>query len=459
MLDTSTTQRPHTSALALTVLLTAGFTLAVDFSVLNVALPVIGRDVGLRTADLQWIATSYALCAAGLTLLFGRFSDLLGRRRVFLLGMVLLGVSSLVGGLAQTAVVLLAARAAQGVATAMVTPAALSLLTTGFAEGPARDRALGLNGALMAGGFTSGAMLGGLLTDTLSWRWAFFLNVVVAVAVLAVAPRVLPRDQERVKGVRLDLPGALLVTGGLVALVFGATSAGEKGWTATATWTGLVTAGVLLLGFVLVERRAAQPLVALGILRRRQVAAGNAAGALAFATETSLVFALTLYLQDVLGLSPLAAGAVFGVLGVGTVLGGLVAPRVFARTGLRQGIVIGFVVQGLATLPLAFAGSGRGWVVPLLVLVFVGGVANLVAIVGYVATATSGLPDGEQGLATGLVTMSQQVGIALGTPVLSAVVVAGTAAGGLLSGLHLAIGVNAVACLGSAVLVRVALRG
>ncbi|GLY19926.1 MFS transporter [Kineosporia rhizophila] len=441
----------------LPVLLTAGFTLAVDFSVLNVALPVIGRDIGLETADLQWIATSYALCAAGLTLFFGRVCDLLGRRRIFLLGMVLLGVSSLAGGLAQTAFVLLAARAAQGVATAMVTPAALSLLTTGFPEGPARDRALGLNGALMAGGFTTGAMLGGLLTDTLSWRWAFFLNVIVAVAVLAVAPRVLPKDQIRSAGVRLDLPGALLATGALVALVLGASSAGESGWTATPTWTALVTAGVLCLLFLWIESRSAQPLIALAMLRRRPTAVGNLAGALAFAAETSLVFLLTLYLQDVLGISALAAGAVFGVLGVGTVLGGLLAPRIFARVGLRRGLTFGFVVQGAATLPLVFAGPDRAWVIPLLLLVFVGGVANLVAIVGYVTTATSGLPDHEQGLATGLVTMSQQVGITLGTPVLSAVVVAGASVE-LLNGLHLAIAVNAGVCLAAALLVRLGLR-
>lgn len=447
-------ERSRTSPLTLPVLLTAGFTLAVDFSVLNVALPVIGRDVGLGTSGLQWIATSYALCAAGLTLFFGRVCDLAGRRRIFLLGMLLLAVSSLAGGLAQTAMLLLGARAAQGVATAMVTPAALSLLTTSFAEGPARDRALGLNGALMAGGFTTGAMLGGLLTDTLNWRWAFFLNVVVAGAVLLVAPTVLPADSTSGARPRLDLPGAVLITGALVALVLGATNAGERGWTTPPTYVPLFLALVLLVLFVLVERRTREPLVALGILRRPSVAVGNLAGLLAFATETSLVFVLTLYLQDVLNLSPLAAGGVFGVLGAGTVLGGLVAPRVFSRTGLRRGIVLAFGVQALATIPLAFAGTGRIWVLPLLALVFVGGVANLVAIVGYVSTATSGLPDHEQGLATGLVTLSQQVGITLGTPVLSAVVIAGSG-DSLLGGLRLAIAVNALVCLAAAALTQI----
>lgn len=181
--------------LVLTVLLTASFTLAVDFSILNVALPAIGSDVGFSLQNLQWVATSFALCAAGFTLLFGRVADLFGRRRLFLLGMVVLGVSSLVGGLATTPDVLIAARVAQGIATAMVTPAALSLLTTAFPEGPRRARALGLNGALMAAGFTTGAILGGLLTDLLSWRWAFYINVAVAVFVLAIAPAVLTESR------------------------------------------------------------------------------------------------------------------------------------------------------------------------------------------------------------------------------------------------------------------------
>jgi len=193
------------------VLLTASFTLAVDFSILNVALPTIGADVGFSLENLQWIATSFSLCAAGFTLLFGRVADLFDRRRLFLLGIALLGVSSLVGGLATAPWVLLSARVAQGLATAAVILAALSLLTTSFPEGRLRDRALGLNGALMAAGFTTGAILGGVLTDLLSWRWAFYINVAVAVVVLILAPGVLP-DSRPAQRPRLDLPGALSVT-------------------------------------------------------------------------------------------------------------------------------------------------------------------------------------------------------------------------------------------------------
>ncbi|MER5334360.1 MFS transporter [Micromonospora sp. NPDC002717] len=441
--------------LALLVLLTASFTLAVDFSILNVALPAIGRDVGLSLGALQWVVTAFALCAAGFTLLFGRVADLFGRRRLFLVGVAALGVSSLVGGLADDAGVLLAARVVQGLATAAVTPAALSLLTTSFPEGPARERALGLNGALMAAGFTAGAVLGGVLTDLWSWRWTFFINVVVAAAVLSVAPAVLAESRPQ-RRPRLDVPGAVAVTGGLLALVYGLTEAGRRSWGDSRAWGSLLAAVVLLAVFWMVERRVAEPLVPVRVLTRRGVGWGNVAGMLAFATETSLVFLLTLYLQDVLGYSPLAAGLSFAVLGVGTVVGGMVAPRLLARMGGKRAIVVGFAVQAAATLPLAFLGADRVWLVVLLAATFVGGVANLVAIVGFMVTATSGLPAEEQGLATGLATMSQQVGITLGVPVMSSVVTAvaggGAGASGVLQGVGVAVWVNGLACVGAAVL-------
>ncbi|MDA0633489.1 MFS transporter [Nonomuraea sp. MCN248] len=442
--------------IALALLLTANFTLAVDFSILNVALPHIGRDLDFATAALQWIVTSFALCAAGFTLFFGRVADLFGRKRLFLAGIVLLGVSSLAGGLAQDPALMLAARAGQGVATAMVTPAALSLMTTMLPEGPARSRALGLNGALMAAGFTTGAVLGGVLTGTVSWRWAFFINVVIAVAVIAVAPFVL-REPPAGRRPRLDAPGAVTVTLALVALVLGIDTAGHAGWTHAGAWGPILAATVLFVIFWRVESRIAEPLIAPALLKRRTVAWGNLAGLLAFATETSLVFLLTLYLQEVLGYTAVTAGLILAVLGIGTVLGGLIAPRVIGRTGARTAIVVGFVVQAAATLPLAFVGDDRGWLVPLLVVTFLGGVANLVAIVGYTVMSTAGVPSEQQGLATGLVTMSQQVGITLGTPVMSALVT-GWAATTLLPGLRFAIGVNAGIAVVAALLVACFLR-
>ncbi|MFE4773681.1 MFS transporter, partial [Streptomyces sp. NPDC056713] len=334
---------PHMTArqkLVLTLLLGAQFMIAVDFSILNVALPVVGEGLGFSLSHLQWIATAFALAAAGFTLLFGRVADLVGRKRLFLAGMAVLGASSLLGGLATSPEVLLVARVLQGLATAAVTPAGLALLTTAFKEGPLRERALGLNGALMSAGFTAGAILGGLLTDLLSWRWAFFVNVPVAALVLVLAPSVIT-DSRPDRRPRLDLPGAATVTGGLLLLVYGLTQAGETGWGAPATLAALLSGAALLVVFRFVEKRAAAPLVPLHILKRRTVIWGNAAGLIAFVTETSLVFLLTLYLQEVLGYSPLATGLAFGVLGLGTVIGGTLGGRAVGRLGNRTTIVVG----------------------------------------------------------------------------------------------------------------------
>ncbi|GAA4946497.1 MFS transporter [Yinghuangia aomiensis] len=470
----TTTEAPHTrpgpdrpprttdsrTRLVLAVLLVAQFMLAVDFSILNVALPAIGDGLGFSLGNLQWIATSFALSAAGFTLIFGRIGDLVGRKRIFLGSLALLGLASLVGGLATSPAVLLAARVAQGLATAAATPAGLSLLTTSFPEGPLRQKALGLNGALMSAGFTAGAVLGGVLTELLSWRWAFFINVPVAAAVLLIAPSVIEesRPAERPK---LDVPGALSVTLGLLGLVYGLTQAGEHGWTDPLALTGLVAGAVLLAGFHAVERRVAEPLVPPAVLRRRNVAWGNVLGLVAFLTETSLVYLLTLYLQKVLGFSALQAGVSFGVLGLGTVVGGLLAPRVIAKTSTRSALIVGGLVQAAFTAVLLLLGTAAGPAMALLLpATFLGGVGNMLVIVGFMVTATSDLPNHEQGLATGLATMSQQIGITMGTPIMSAVVTAiGTSATtGILPAVKTAIAVNAGLALAAALTAALVFR-
>ena len=447
--------------LVLVLLLAAQFMLAVDFSILNVALPVIGEGLGFSLARLQWIGTAFALCAAGFTLLFGRVADLFGRRRIFLGGLVVLGAASLLGGLAQNPEVLITARVLQGLATAAVTPAGLALMTTSFPEGPLREKALGLNGALMSAGFTTGAILGGLLTDLLSWRWAFFVNVPVALAVLIVAPTVVKesRPDERPK---LDVPGAVSVTLGLLAVVLGLTQAGEHGWGSANALLSLSAGVLLLIVFWAVERKVSAPLVPLGVLGRRSVAWGNVAGLIAFLTETSLVFLLTLYIQELLGFSPLAAGLSFGVLGIGTVVGGSAAPGVIGRIGSRRTLITGGILQTVFTAALLGLGDDRSWMWLLLVATFAGGVGNMLVIVGFMVTATSGLADHEQGLATGLATMTQQIGITMGTPVMSAIATAamtGTGASAVLGGLKTAIAVNAALVVLGALTSAAFLRG
>ena len=403
----------------LILLLGAQFMVSADFSILNVAIPEIGNSLGFELANFQWIATAFALASAGFTLVFGRIADMAGRRRMLLTGMVLLVLASLAGGLATTPALLIAARVAQGLATGIVIPAAMALLTTSFPEGPLRDRALGLNGALLSAGFTVGAVLGGVLTGVVSWRWAFLINVPVGLLIIVVAPLVVSESRAEGRN-KLDVPGALTVSLGLVSLVYGISQLGEGGLSPVGIGS-LALAAVLLTAFVLIELRVAAPLAPLRVLSRPSVRFGNLGGLISFTMETSAIFLMTLYLQEVLGYSALSAGLVFAVLGVTSALGGVVAPKLIGRWGKKAALAGGLLVQGLATAALFFVGHDPHGVVLVIVATSIGGFAHMIAIVSYMVTATSGLSDDEQGLATGLTSMTQQVGITIGIPILSAI--------------------------------------
>jgi len=427
------------------VLLGAGFMLSVDFSILNVALPLVGAGVGLGPTGLPWISSAFALPAAGFTLMFGRLGDLFGRRRLFLSGLVVLAAASLLGGFASSSEMLLTARVLQGFATAMTIPAAMSLLTTTFAEGPARDRVLGLNGALLSGGFTVGALVGGTLIDLLGWRAAFFINVPVAVVVLLVTPHLIAESKRPVR-VRLDLPGAMTVTGGLLAVIYAVI---EK------SVASAVVGVVLLAAFWAIELRSPAPLAPLRILERPTVKWGNYAGLVIFVMEPAMIFLMTLYLQNVLGLSPLATGLVFGVPGLAAVAAGVIAGRFIGRFGTRNVLAAGLSVQGLATAPLMFLGADRVALAILIPALFIGFFGHVTSIVAFMVAGTSGLPDDEQGLATGLTSLTQQVAGAVGIPILSAIA---TTQSTQLAGLHLALGVNVTVTLASVVLIWFGLR-
>ena len=397
--------------LVVLLLLGTGFMLSVDFSILNVAMPEVGEAVGLPFSQLAWIATAYALPAAGFTLLFGRIADLFGRRRMFFIGIGLLAIASVIGGLATSPEVLLAARALQGLATAIATPASLALLITAFSDERQRARVLGLNGALLSGGFTVGALVGGALVSALSWRWAFFINVPVAVLILAVAPLVLHASSAPV-GVRLDLPGATTVTLGLLALVYGVTSSNPY----------MLVGGLVLLAlFFIIELRSKAPLVAVSILARPTVKWGNLSALIVFSMEPALIFLVTLYLQDALHLSPFDTGLIFGVPGLASIVAGLIAGRIIARRGVRNVLAIGLLVQAGFTAPLLLLGPDPGWLWVLVPALFIGFFGHVTAIVASMVTATSGVADGEQGLATGLLSMTQQVGITIGIPIFGAI--------------------------------------
>ncbi|MFI1470006.1 MFS transporter [Streptomyces wuyuanensis] len=449
------------------VLLGAQFMFAVDFSILTVALPKIGDDLGFGIDSLQWVVTAFALTAAGFMLLFGRVGDLYGRKKLFLVGMALLTVSSLIGGLATSAEVMLAARIAQGLATAIVTPSGMALITTSFDEGPLRTKALGLNGALLSLGFASGAILGGVLTDLLSWRWDFFINVPVGI-LLFFGGLVVIRESVSETRPKLDVPGAIAVTGGLLAFVFGITGAERNGWAAPQTWGALLIAAVLLVGFYVIELKSAAPLAPVRILKSNSVKWGNLGGLITFSMESALSFLLTLYMQQVLELTPFQTGLMFGFLGLGAFLGGTFASRILARTGAKGGLVWGLVIQAVMTGALFWLGENKAvGIAAILVTTFVGGFGHVLAIVAYTVTATSGIDDSEQGLATGLATMTQQIGFTLGIPVMSAVAASqygeltdGVASvAGVLTGTTFGMFVDGLIVLGGALLVALFLRG
>jgi MFS family permease len=426
--------------LILALLIGSQFMLSIDFTILNVALPVLGRDLRLGAAELPWVSTAFALPSAGFTLLFGRLGDLLGRRRLFLTGLALLAAGSLAGGLAPSAGVLLGARFAQGLAAALVIPSALSLLTTTFPEGPSRDRALGLNGSALPAGFIVGALLGGVLTDFLSWRWAFLVNVPVCVVIAVAAPFVITESRQ-LRRARLDVPGAVTVTAGLVALVYGITMARQDGWGSAAALGMLAGSVVLLAAFVAVERRSPAPLASLAVLARPTVKWGNLGGLVLFSMSSAVIYLMTLYLQDILGFSPLVTGLAFAVPGVAAITAGTVAPLFIRRFDTRATLAAGIAVQGASFAPLLALGPQQAWVFLVIVAVGVSLFGHVTGVVTYMVTATSGLPAGEQGLATGLTTMTQLVAITLGIPVIGAIagsaLSAGTASGGAaLGGLH-----------------------
>ncbi|WP_405694942.1 MFS transporter [Streptomyces sp. NBC_01185] len=439
--------------LVLLVLCAAQFMVALDFSVLNVALPVLGEDLGLSRSGLQWAVTAFALPSGGFLLLFGRIADLYGRRRLFLTGLALFGASSLLATMAWDPASFLAGRALQGLGAAVIVPTGMSLLTTTFPEGPLRERALGISGTLLSLGFTTGMLAGGVLTDTLGWRSTMGLLSVAAVTVLVLAPKLLTesRTPERPK---LDVPGAVTVTGGLLALIYSLSTAAERGFGGTDVRITLVLGVALLAAFVVVESRSAAPLVSLPMLRRRTVAFGNLGGLATFSMMSTIVFVLTLYLQDLLGLSAFGTGLVFGVQGLASVAAGVVAPKVIGRFGARRVLVLSLLGQGLFIGALLGLGEDSGvWLAT--VAVSLASACHLGAIIAYGLTVTSGVPDGEQGLATGLATTTQQVGLTIGIPLLG---VLSTTQGSLFDGVRLVVTAAAVILVATGLVVGAGLR-
>ncbi|WP_327655368.1 MFS transporter [Streptomyces sp. NBC_00483] len=440
--------------LVLFVLCAAQFMVALDFSVLNVALPVLGPDLGMSTSALQWAVTAFALPSGGFLLLFGRIGDLYGRRRIFLSGLALFGAASLLATFAWDPASFLAGRALQGMGAAAIVPTGMSLLTTTFPEGPQRDKALGISGTLMSLGFTVGMVAGGVLTDALGWRSTMGLLTLFAVLVLPLAPGLLPESRTPDRP-RLDIPGAVTVTGGLLALIYALSTAAEVGFGRADVLITLVAGLALLTAFVSIESRSAQPLVSLPMLRRRTIAWGNLGGLVTFSMMSTIVFVLTLYLQEVLHLSAFETGLVFGVQGVLSVVAGAYTPKVVGRFGARRTLIGSLAGQGVLIASLLGIGTDGASVWLATAGVSLASAFHLGAIISYGLTVTSGVPNEEQGLATGLVTSTQQIGITVGIPLLG---VLATTSTDLLTGAHTVITLAAAITLVAAALVALGLR-
>src|ERR671928_1614882 len=395
--------------LALALLSAVQFMVVLDIAVVNVALPSIKLDLGFSQENLQWVISAYALVFGGFLLLGGRAADLLGRRRIFLVGVAVFSLASLFAGLAWSETSLIAARSLQGLGAAIISPAALSILSTTFAEGRERNIALGAWGAVGGFGAAAGVLLGGVLTDALSWEWIFFVNVPVGAAAFAVAPFLLAESRDA-SATRFDVPGAVLVTGGLSALVYAITQAGQDGWLAGRTLSFFAGALVLIGGFVAWELRHPEPLMRFGILRGRTLSGANVAGFIVNIVTLSMFLSLTLYMQQVLGYSAMKTGVAYLAVAGSAIVWSAVAAQLVTRVGVKPVLVVGmtFLAGGLAFFTqVSVGGSYVGDLLPGFLVIAVGMGFTFVPIS---IAALAGVKDSEAGLASGLINTSQQIG-------------------------------------------------
>ena len=415
--------------LALALLCVAHLLGVVDVSIVNVALPSVGKDLGFSPEDLQWVINAYILAFGGFLLLGGRIADLLGRRRVFVGGLVIFSVASLACGLAPSAWVLVAARAVQGLGGAILVPSALSIVATTF-KGAERNRALGIFGAVGGLGFTVGVLLGGFITGSLGWEWVFFVNVPVGIAAAILAPFLIPesRAETTQAGSRsFDLAGALTVTAGLAILVYAVAGAGETGLS-TGTLGLLALAAGFLVAFIIAELRAVSPLVPLGVFRTRTLTGANAVAALAGAGATSVFFFVSLYLQQVLGFDPLATGFAFVPLALAIVVGANVASGLVTRYGAGTVLTGGLLILAISFLWLGQIDADGSYLVDVLFPSLLAGFGVGCSVVPATIAAVGALPAEKAGLTSGLITTAQQVGGALGLATLVAIAAARTSA-------------------------------
>jgi EmrB/QacA subfamily drug resistance transporter len=407
--------------LALALLCVAQFVVVLDASIVNVALPTIGSALDFSQDNLSWVVNAYVLTFGGFLLLGGRLADLLGRRRVFMGGLVLFALASLAGGFAESEGALIAARAVQGLGAAILSPAALSIVTTTFRDGAERNKALGAWGAVAGSGGAAGVLLGGVLTEYVGWEWVLWVNVPIGIAAAVIAPRLIAESRSESATRAFDVAGAFSVTAGLATLVYGLVEAPDAGWGSTQTVGLLGATAVLLAAFVAIERRSAAPLVPFSIFRLRTLTGANVIGVLTGASLFSMFFFISLYMQNVLGFSAIEAGLSYLPLAVSIILAAGIASQLVTKVGFKPVLAAGMLLIAGGLFWFGQISAGGSFAADVLGPSLLAAVGLGFSFVPQTIAAVSGVGERDAGLASGLINTSQQVGGALGLAVLSTV--------------------------------------
>ncbi len=419
MTDAEAAQRRKWLALAL--LASTQFVIVLDAAIVNVAIPSIGRDLDFSPENLTWIPNAYALTFGGFLLLGGRMADLLGRRRLFMYGLLLFSVASLLGGLAASETQLIAARALQGLGAALLAPAALSMVTTMFAEGAERNKALGVWGAVSGSGGAAGVLLGGVLTEYAGWEWVLWVNVPIGIIAAILAPRLLVESRKEAETRTFDALGAITVTAGLSLLVYALVDAVNAGWDSSQTILLLAVSAALIAVFVVTELRSRAPLMPFRIFRLPTLTGANIVGLLVGASLFAMFFFLSRYMQEVLGYDALKAGLSYLPLAIAIIVSAGAASVLVTKLGFKPVLIAGMVLVAIALLWLSQVPVDGTYAGDLLGPMVIAAVGLGLAFVPVTIAAVSGISDDDSGLASGLINTSQQVGGALGLAILGTI--------------------------------------
>ena len=457
--------------LVLVLVCIAQFMVVLDATIVNVALPSIQNGLHFTPTSLQWIVNAYTLVFGGFLLLGGRASDLLGRQRLFIAGVAVFTLASLVNGIATSSGVLIAGRALQGLGGALVSPAALSIVTTTFAEGKERTQALGVWSAIAAGGGAVGLVLGGFLTETLSWRWVFFVNLPIGVIAMLLSLRFIPNTRADNRPETYDVAGAVTVTGGLLTLVYAIVKAQTYGWGSAKTIGLFAAAVVLLVAFVLIEQRSKAPLIRLGIFRMRSLTGSNIAMLLVASGLFAMFYFASLYLQEILHYKPLKAGLAFLPFTAGIIIGAGASQALIRRIGIRAVTYIGLALGTVGLLYFARLPTHGTYLKDIFPTIAIVSIGMGMTFVPCTLLATTNVEASDAGLASGLFNTSQQVGGALGLAILSTLAASRTShllnhgaatisvkASALTKGYHVAFAVGAAMLVAAAIVLALTIR-